>query len=102
MAADAIFREQVMYPEDACREALINAVVHRDYAPLARGTAVQIKIFPNRIEVSSPGGLFGPMTEDDLGRSGMQATRNSYLMKLLEDSPVPEERRVLLTLHPAA
>jgi len=28
---------------------------------------VQIKIFPNRIEVSSPGGLFGPMTEEDLG-----------------------------------
>lgn len=91
-----LFREDILeYPEVFLREAIINAVAHRDYAPLARGTAVQIKIFPNRIEVSSPGGLFGPMTEEDLGRSGLQATRNSYLIKLLEDSPVPDEGRVL-------
>src|SRR3989338_9048808 len=91
-----LFREDILeYPEVFLREAIINAVAHRDYAPLARGTAVQIKIFPNRIEISSPGGLFGPMTEEDLGRSGLQATRNSYLIKLLEDSPVPDEGRVL-------
>ncbi len=91
-----LFREDILeYPEVFLREAIINAVAHRDYASLARGTAVQIKIFPNRIEISSPGGLFGPMTEEDLGRSGLQATRNSYLIKLLEDSPVPDEGRVL-------
>ncbi len=91
-----LFREDILeYPEVFLREAIINALGHRDYSPLARGSAVQVKIFPNRIDISSPGGLFGPVTIDRLGESGLQATRNSYLMKLLEDSPVPNEGRVL-------
>jgi ATP-dependent DNA helicase RecG len=91
-----LFREDVLeYPEVFLREAVINALGHRDYSPLARGTAVQVKIFPSRIEIVSPGGLFGPVTVDRLGESGLQATRNSHLMKLLEDSPVPNEGRVL-------
>ena len=91
-----LFREDILeYPEIFLREAIINALGHRDYSPLARGTAVQVKIFPNRIEIASPGGLFGPVTVERLGESGLQATRNSYLMKLLEDSPVPDNGRVL-------
>ena len=91
-----LFREDILeYPEIFLREAVINALGHRDYSPLARGTAVQIKIFPNRIDIASPGGLFGPVTVERLGESGLQATRNSYLMKLLEDSPVPQEGKVL-------
>ena len=91
-----LFREDVLeYPEIFLREAVINALGHRDYAPLARGTAVQIKIFPDRIEISNPGGLFGPVTEERLGEQGLQATRNAYLMKLLEDIPVPGEKQVL-------
>lgn len=91
-----LFREDILeYPEVFLREALINAVGHRDYAPLARGTAVQIKLFPDRIEVTNPGGLFGPVTEERLGEQGLQASRNSYLMKLLEDVPVPSQMRML-------
>ncbi|MBI4242853.1 MAG: hypothetical protein HY606_02080, partial [Planctomycetes bacterium] len=91
-----LFRQDILeYPEVFLREALINSVGHRDYAPLARGTAVQIKLFPDRIEVTNPGGLFGPVTEERLGEQGLQASRNSYLMKLLEDVPVPSEKRML-------
>lgn len=91
-----LFREDVLeYPEIFLREALVNAIGHRDYAPLARGSAVQIKIFPDRVEIANPGGLFGPVTEERLGEHGLQATRNSHLMKLLEDAPVPGEERVL-------
>ncbi|MFH1900880.1 MAG: ATP-binding protein [Candidatus Omnitrophota bacterium] len=91
-----LFREDVLeYPEIFLREALVNAIGHRDYAPLARGSAVQIKIFPDKVEIASPGGLFGPVTEERLGEHGLQATRNSHLMKLLEDAPVPGEERVL-------
>lgn len=91
-----LFREDIIeYPEVFLREAIINALGHRDYSPLARGSAVQVKVFPNRIDISSPGGLFGPVTIERLGESGLQATRNSYLMKLLEDSPVSNDGRVL-------
>ena len=91
-----LFREDILeYPEVFLREAVTNAIGHRDYSPLARGTAVQIKIFPERIEIINSGGLFGPVTEDRLGEQGLQATRNAYLMKLLEDLPVPGEKQVL-------
>lgn len=87
-----LFREEILeYPELFFREAITNALVHRDYSPLARGSAVQVKIFPNRIEITNPGGLFGPVTEDKLGQVGLQASRNGFLIKILEDCPVPGE-----------
>lgn len=47
------------------------------------------------MEISNPGGLFGPITEERLGEQGLQATRNIYLMKILEDLQVPNEKGVL-------
>ncbi len=91
-----LLREETwQYPELFLREAVVNSVAHRDYSPHARGTAVQIKIFPSRLAISNPGGLFGPVTADQLGQHGLQASRNSFLIKLLEDAPVPGEGRPL-------
>jgi len=47
------------YPEEAIRELIANAVIHRDHHPLARGTPVGVRRYPDRIAVSSPGGLHG-------------------------------------------
>ena len=80
------------YPPEAVREALVNAVAHRDYSALARGSHVQIQMFQNRLEVQNPGGLFGPVNEDNLGEPGVQAARNQYLMQLLEDLGPAENR----------
>lgn len=41
------------------REALVNAIVHREYSPMFAGEAVSVDIYPNRIEVTNPGGLWG-------------------------------------------
>jgi ATP-dependent DNA helicase RecG len=91
-----LFREDLLeYPEVFLREVIINAIGHRDYSYMARGTAIQVKIFQDRMEVSNPGGLFGPITEERLGEQGLQATRNTYLMKILEDLQVPGEKGVL-------
>ena len=91
-----LFREDMPeYPEVFLREAVVNALVHRDYSPFARGTAVQVKLFPDRIEICSPGGLFGPMTEEGLGTTNLQAARNSFLIKLLEDCPLLVENKTL-------
>lgn len=91
-----LFREDLWeYPETAIREALVNAVVHRDLSALARGTPVQLRMFPDRLEIVNPGGLFGPVTVDRLGEEGISSSRNQTLMKLLEDTPVPGRNEVV-------
>ncbi len=58
-------REDVLeYPELAVREALVNAICHRDYS--IQGRRIEVRKFADRLEVISPGGLAGYMTLDNL------------------------------------
>jgi ATP-dependent DNA helicase RecG len=83
-APEAIFRERVMYPEDACREALTNAIAHRDYS--IEGRNIEIMIFDDRMEVSSPGGLLSTVTIDELNRlHGLHQSRNALIAKVLRE-----------------
>jgi ATP-dependent DNA helicase RecG len=83
-------REQPDYPLDAIREAVVNAVLHRDYSGVSRGTQVQIEMHPDKLVVKSPGGLFGPVTLDELGREGVSSSRNGHLATLLSDTYMPD------------
>ncbi len=56
--------EQPEYPESAVREALVNAIVHRDYR--LRGRRIEIRMFDDRLEIISPGGLPGHITLDNI------------------------------------
>ncbi len=78
------------YPVEAVREAVVNAVAHRDYSHYARGSYVQVRLFANRLEIQSPGGLYGGVTEETLEEA--QSTRNSVLMRLMEDLHLVENR----------
>lgn len=58
-------REEVLeYPELAVREALVNAVCHRDYR--LKGRRIEIRKFADRLEIISPGGLAGYITLDNI------------------------------------
>ncbi|WP_033291006.1 ATP-binding protein [Amycolatopsis jejuensis] len=83
------------YPELALREAVVNALVHRDYSPESRGTQVQIEMYPDRLVVRNPGGLYGPVTEETLGDEGVSSARNATLLRLLEDVPLPGTSRTV-------
>lgn len=66
------------YPQAALREALLNALVHRDYAISA---SILIHIFEDRIEIVSVGGLVHGLSRDDI-LLGVSATRNENLSKV--------------------
>ncbi|MFN2166088.1 MAG: ATP-binding protein, partial [Anaerolineae bacterium] len=76
------------YPEFAYREAIVNATGHRDYG--LEGSSVQIRLFADRLEVQSPGGLGGNLTLDNIVFE--QYTRNPHIMRLLEDYGYVERR----------
>lgn len=82
----ALRREITDYPILACREAIINALQHRDYSPSGRGSQVQINLFADRLEILNPGGLFGAASFSSLPQ-GISATRNARLSQLLEYTP---------------
>ena len=77
--------ERPELPEEALREAVANAVAHRDYRSTAN---VQVYVFKDRIEIVSPGGLPAGMTEADLGSKSMP--RNPLLFGMLYRMDVVE------------
>lgn len=77
------------YPDAALREVIVNALVHRDLSAASRGAQAQIEMYPDRLVVRNPGGLFGPVTVDQLGEVGISSARNSSMMQILEDVPIP-------------
>ena len=74
------------FSERAVFEAVVNAVVHRDYA--VSGSHIRLFMFDDRLELYSPGGLCNSMTTDDLRTS--QFTRNEILASRLGQCPVGE------------
>lgn len=73
------------YPVRVIKEAITNALIHRDYRLPAD---VHIRIFSDRIEVESPGLLVGPVTAANIGTIGTHA-RNPVLVNHLRDFPTP-------------
>ncbi len=59
--------DKTEYPIAALREAILNALIHRDYSIHTEGTPVQIDFFVDRVEVHSPGNLYGRMSVEQLG-----------------------------------
>ena len=68
-------------------EAVVNAVVHRDYS--VYGSKVRLRLFENRLELYSPGGIANSMMLESL--PFMQSCRNEALCSLLTKCPAPDE-----------
>jgi ATP-dependent DNA helicase RecG len=66
-------------PEDALREAVVNAVCHRDY--FEKGARVMVEIYDNRVDIISPGGVCKGITHENFGT--VSITRNSVLASML-------------------
>lgn len=104
--AAAKFRQDHMYPQVACREALINAITHRNYAIEGRG--VEITIFDDRMEVVSPGMLLSTISIEDIrALKGAHESRNPLIARVLREIGFVQEmgegmRRIFAVMKSSA
>jgi len=83
-SSDAVFKKQIIYPELACREALTNAIAHRDYNIEGRG--LEVRIFTDRMEIVSPGSLLSSIDIEDLrAHNGAHQSRNALISRVLRE-----------------
>lgn len=94
------------YPLEAVREALLNALVHRDYSMHTETRPIQLDMYEDRMEIINPGGLYGRLTVDQLGHT-QPDTRNPILVTAMETlgktenrySGIPTIRRAMAQHH---
>ncbi|MEN8220047.1 MAG: ATP-binding protein [Pseudomonadota bacterium] len=80
----AKFEQKYIYPEAVCREALINAIVHRDYSIY---NGIDIFIFENRMEIKSPGALLSTINIKTLKQlQGAHESRNALIARVLREN----------------
>ena len=70
------------YPFEAIREAVVNAMAHRDY--LRIGSNIQVDIFDDRVEITSPGGLLPGLDIKNL--EGVHETRNRKICGIFHET----------------
>ncbi|MDR2771037.1 MAG: putative DNA binding domain-containing protein [Clostridiales Family XIII bacterium] len=83
--------DKTEYPVAAVREAVLNALMHRDYSIHTEGAPVRILMFNDRLEIRNEGGLYGNLTIDKLGKVHAD-TRNQTLANILEVMKIAENR----------
>lgn len=87
-------REDIpIYPMKALREAIANALIHRDYSSNTEGAYIYLRIFDDRIEILNPGDLYGNNRLENLGTDNMLEVRNNTIIRLLEESTDIVENR---------
>lgn len=84
-------QDRTEYPVTAIREAVLNALVHRDYSVHTEGMPIQITMYEDRIEITNPGGLYGRIKADQLGKV-QPDTRNPVLANVMETMGLTENR----------
>ena len=70
------------YPLEAVREAIVNAVAHRDYS--IEVTDIELSLYRDRLEIVSPGSLPNTVTPEKM-KAGCRASRNELVKEVLRD-----------------
>ena len=73
------------YPLEAVREAIINALIHRDYSAQTESSYISVYMYSDRIEIISPGALYGSNKIEKLGTASSLEVRNPTIIRILEE-----------------
>lgn len=88
--SDIVRKDVPLVPEIALREALVNAVCHRDYAIL--GSRILLEVFDDRVVITSPGTLPNHMTPESAKAGGHPRSRNELLANYMQTMGYMEGR----------
>lgn len=97
------FEQRSIYPELACREALLNSIAHRDYSD--EGRATEVFVFSDHLEIRNPGSLLSSIRiEDIIGQKGVHQSRNTHIARVLRELGYMRElgegmRRIYELMH---
>ena len=73
------------YPLEALREAVANALIHRDYSTQTENAYISVYMYNDRIEIINPGALYGTNKLEKLGTATTMESRNPTLIRILEE-----------------
>lgn len=73
------------YPLEALREAIANALIHRDYSTQTENAYVSVYMYNDRIEIINPGTLYGTNKLEKLGTATTMEARNPTIVRILEE-----------------
>jgi len=80
----ARFEQRSMYPELACREAVLNAIAHRDYSDEGKG--IEVYIYSDHLEIRNPGALLSSIRIEDIAsQKGVHQSRNTNVARVLRE-----------------
>lgn len=81
------------YPIMALREAIANALIHRDYSVQTENAFIQVYMYDDRIVIQNPGSLYGINKLEKLGTDTIMESRNPTIIRLLEEKSSVIENR---------
>jgi ATP-dependent DNA helicase RecG len=88
-SADAKFEQCYIYPEDVCKEALLNAIAHRDYS---MQSGIEVYVYTSHLEIRSPGPLLSTLSVDELYQlEGAHESRNPLIARVLRENKLIRE-----------
>ncbi|MBO5183135.1 MAG: AAA family ATPase [Bacilli bacterium] len=85
--------DRTEYPMEALREAIANALIHRDYSIQTENAYISVYMYNDRIEIINPGALYGTNRIDKLGTATTMESRNTTIVRILEEKGSVIENR---------
>lgn len=91
--SNGVRTDRTEYPMEALREAVANALIHRDYSTQTENAYISVYMYNDRIEILNPGALYGTNKLEKLGTPTTMESKNPTIVRILEEKGSVIENR---------